>query len=137
MQQTKAQRDLIFAEECVTEVEAEDNPEMAKIYGGLCHKFPVLVRTCGLCQAVAFSKSKMGDRGKPRELAHKRILEHVGKLLVKGADPLDAIRTASAMDYIRMTRQVLSAWIYFKRFAVSILKAESAHDAGDDEGGAS
>ena len=34
--------------------EVVGKPEQVRtIYGNLCHEFPVLVRTCGLCQAIA------------------------------------------------------------------------------------
>lgn len=105
-------------------------PEGArKIYGGLCHKFPVLVRTCGLCQAVAFieSKRKDGERG----IAHQKLTEHVSSVLsandfTVNADPSESIACLSVRDYTRATRILLSAWIYYKRFAESILGVEAA-----------
>jgi CRISPR-associated protein Cmr5 len=49
---TRAQKDLVLAEELVSSL--PEDRELRDIYGGLCHSFPVLVRTCGLCQALAF-----------------------------------------------------------------------------------
>lgn len=128
--QTKAQQDLILAERLVSVVDAR-NQEVKRIYGNLCHSFPVMVRTCGLCQAVAFSADKAAN-DTDRATAHRLLLEHIGTLL--GADnnePLATLRTANAVEYMLHTRRVLAAWIYFKRFAVSILQIE----AGDDNGG--
>jgi CRISPR-associated protein Cmr5 len=126
--QTKAQQDLVRAAELVSQV-AKKEEEVRKIYGGLCHSFPILVRTCGLCQALAFHKDKAtppAGGSKPRDQAHKLLLDHVAALLGDvGGDPLEVVRKEGAVAYMRHTRRVLSGWIYFKRFAVSILKVEN------------
>lgn len=126
--QTRAQKDLKLAHQLVTRVMSKEK-KVQKIYGGLCHKFPVLVRTCGLCQAVVFSESKAAG-GDPLNIAHGLLLDHLSILLKKDgrADLLIAIRDGDAESYMLATRRILSAWIYFKRFAVSILKVESAQD---------
>ncbi len=139
MDKTKSQKDLIFAEECVSKVDADypdkDN-KTRKIYGGLCHNFPVMVMTCGLCQAVAFSLSKAVN-GKDRGKAHALLLAHVAGLIDKpDAKPeqlIELIQEADTMTYLLYTRRVLSAWVYFKRFAVSILKVDAGQD--NDKGG--
>jgi CRISPR-associated protein Cmr5 len=126
---TRAQRDLVMAERLITEVTGKDR-EVQKIYGRLCHSFPVLVRTCGLCQALAFSEDKAtpsNGEETPRNKAHRLLLRHVAEILgVKSA--LKAVRSAEAAEYMLQTRIVLGAWIYFKRFAVSILNVDSAQD---------
>ncbi len=130
---TRAREDLILAEQLVTTV-AKEKPDVQKVYGGLCHSFPVLVRTCGLCQAVAFSEDKRTvTEGKVtgRNRAHQLLLEHVARILqVPGA--LDAARTPDTLQYMVYTRRVLAAWVYFKRFAVSILKVASPRAAEED-----
>jgi len=48
---------------------------------------------------------------------------------VLGIPPHDHGKTIAEMDlgsYMLSTRIVLSAWVYFKRFAVSILKVKPA-----------
>lgn len=130
---TRSQQQMKLALELVKQV--ADDPKLSdtarKIYGGLCHDFPVLVRTCGLCQAVAFSEDKAGaadsesKEEKDRAVAHKRHLQHVAKVLDIDEDRLlDHLLNASSDEYMRYTRDVLSAWVYFKRFARSILKVE-------------
>lgn len=131
---TRSQRYLILAEDLVTQVATAhpEGSEERKIYGGLCHNFPILVRTGGLCQALAFSASKAGG-DTPRKRAHQFLLDHVAAILeVQNGDPLTAVRRAPTARYMRDTRQVLQAWIYFKRFAVSILKVDDGRGA---EGG--
>lgn len=133
---TRAQEDMLLAEELVTEVYEKEKKPVHTIYGGLCHQFPVLVRTCGLCQALAFSaaKAKAGEEG-DRQRAHALLLEHVGRVLhlPQEAQELCAeVAGADASQYMFYTRRVLSAWVYFKQFAVSILDVTSANEAKEE-----
>lgn len=135
---TRAQKDLDLAMQLLGAIadKYEEGHAVRKIYGGMCHSFPVMVRTCGLCQAVAFSEDKAaitGSQETDRNKAHRLLLDHVAQLINTQPDNLtNTIRNATAMDYVFYTRRVLSAWIYFKRFAVSILKVKSAQEAQDD-----
>ncbi len=135
---TRQQRDLVRALKHVTAVSHKDEG-VRKIYGGLCHSFPVLVRTCGLCQALAFVEAKATSRDQnpsERVQAYRTLREHIAELLGKTAlTLLDTVRDDSMTDYMRHTRTVLGAWIYYKRFAVSILKVDSAQ-AAENEGSA-
>ena len=130
---TRAQEDMALACTLVGEVEKDEN--VRRIYGGLCHSFPVLVRTCGLCQAVAFSEAKKSSSDDARAKAHRLLLEHTGKILKIEQDIGSAIRKAETADYIHYTRRLLASWIYFKRFAVSILKVDSSASAKEDING--
>ena len=104
-------------------------PKTREIYGNLCHEFPVLVRTCGLCQAVAFCADKAQSDDKERAEAYRLLLQHIGKIVGKETDGkggandplLKEILKAEATEYMLHTRRVLQAWVYFKRFAVSVL----------------
>jgi CRISPR-associated protein Cmr5 len=126
---TQSQRYLETAARRVTEAQALG---LEKIYGGLCHTFPVLVRTAGLAQAIAFHESKAGsesDVGGDRQKAHKRLLDDYKDLL-----PEFDIGKAELGDYMRATRRVLGAWVFYKRFAVSILRVKPGDDR-DQQGG--
>ena len=111
--------------------EVKDKPEKAReIYGRLCHNCPVLVRTCGLCQAVAFCADKAQSDEEARATAYRLLLQHIGEILGietdgKGGadDPLlkEILEQADTTEYMLYTRRVLQAWVYFKRFAVSVL----------------
>ena len=110
--------------------EVVGKPEQVRtIYGNLCHEFPVLVRTCGLCQAVAFCADKAQSDDKERAEAYRLLLQHIGKIVGKETDGkggandplLKEILKAEATEYMLHTRRVLQAWVYFKRFAVSVL----------------
>lgn len=129
MLQTRSQKDLQRALELVSSLERAD-PELKRIYGGLCHSFPVMVMQSGLCQAVAFSADKASAEG-ARAQAHKKLLEHVGAILELEGDLLGHLQSVSALTYMHHTRRVLEAWVYFKRFAVSVLKVQAGEQ---DEG---
>ncbi|BCW95549.1 MAG: type III-B CRISPR module-associated protein Cmr5 [Fimbriimonadales bacterium] len=132
---TYSQQAMEQALKLVQEVSDKDDT-VKRIYGGLCHKFPVLVRTCGLCQAIAFCADKAQSDEKARTQAYQHLLQHVGKILGietdgrGGADDplLKAILNADALPYMLYTRRVLQAWVYFKRFAVSVLGVKSGGD---------
>ncbi|PZA07712.1 MULTISPECIES: type III-B CRISPR module-associated protein Cmr5 [unclassified Meiothermus] len=125
---TRAQEDMELALKLVSQVEEDfkDNKGTGTKgrYQALCQEFPVMVRTSGLCQAIAFSEAKKGDEeGLPR--AHKLLLNHVEKILGSGnGSILEKIRKASAIEYMHMTRRVLDSWVYFKRFSKSVLTVE-------------
>lgn len=130
---TRSQQMMAQAIENVKSI--KDQPQTAKIYGRLCHKFPVLVRTCGLCQAIAFIESKRtsSDKDKDRQAAHTYLTNHVKSVLNEQgftieSDPSEAIAKWPMMEYALATRTVLGAWIYYKRFAESILGVEDASE---------
>lgn len=118
---TRAQEAMALAHRRVSEVIGEP---YAKTYGSLCHNFPIMVLTSGLCQAVAFSDAKSA-----KEKAHARILDDVSAILQRDARD---VATVSADEYILMTRRVLDAWIYYKRFAVSVLGVEGGQGDTND-----
>lgn len=93
-------------------------------YGSMAHKLPVLVRTAGLAQALAFVDS----RGSTEQ---RRLLEHIAQV-VNEPDLLERSRTAELADYMRLTREVLVALVWYKRFAQSVLGVEASEEA---EGG--
>lgn len=125
---TRAQSDMKKALELVRSIEGESQ-EVKNIYGGLCHSFPILVRQSGLCQAVAFSAHKAKGEG-ARARAHQELLDHVAEIL-EFEDLLEGVLQADTVSYMHYTRRVLSAWVYFKRFAASVL---GVHTGGRDEG---
>lgn len=115
------------------QVVAKEKQEVRDIYGGLCHKFPILVLTCGLCQAIAFVESnaaKDDNRGQ----AYRLLRRHVAALLdLTEATLLTKVREAKLTEYVRYTRRIRRAWVYYKRFAVSMLDIGSAADLHKQE----
>lgn len=130
---TRAQSDMKRAYEDVSGVLQEWGPaskdSRSRRYGGLCHGVPVMIRTCGLCQTVAFlaSKAKPGN-------GDARLLEHIASVLDVDRSGIEQrVADLPTTEYMLTTIRLLDALVFYKRFAVSLLKAEAA-DA--DEGAA-
>lgn len=142
-QQTRQQRYLRAALEhaqALVRVHGKDSP-VCKTYGHLCHTLPVMVRVNGLCQALAFVHEKAEEKGengqseKPQAVAYKRLREHVAATLgldgstVAPGDLLTTVMMADVGDYMRYTRVILESWVYYKRFAASVLDVPSGEEA--------
>jgi CRISPR-associated protein Cmr5 len=105
----------------------EDNEY--KKYGAMAHKLPILIHTAGLVQALEFVHS----RGKP---VQKRLLDHLAIAVIGqgNADTLlQTVRDASLSGYMRLTRQILAALLWYKRFAQSILDVDATESLGEEE----
>lgn len=92
-----------------------------KPYGSMAHQLPVLVRSAGLAQALAFVDARGSD-------LQKRLLDHLADVVIDkgksertGAALVTASRKADLTAYMIMTERVLAALIWYKRFAQSVL----------------
>ena len=87
-----------------------------KNYLRLARSFPALVHTCGLVQAIAFVNAKEREAGKD-------YLHHLATVM-----PLDPrilaekSRTASLLEYQRLTRDAMDSAAWLKRYAETLLK---------------
>jgi CRISPR-associated protein Cmr5 len=115
--QTRDQKYAVDIYKRVEKIEEKDR----KSYGSMAHKLPVLIRTAGLAQALAFVEA----RGKP---AQKRLLTDLAETVGKKDILLSVARSAHLSDYIHLTQQVMAALLWYKRFAQSVLGV----NAGDD-----
>jgi CRISPR-associated protein Cmr5 len=108
--------------------------EAADIYGGLCHNFPIMVRSLGLCQTLAYYESKSVGKDNKRTEAYSRKLADVHAVAAIGSDKVLSTYAAGlpVLEYMQLTREILDAAIYFKRFAVSLLKVESASQVEEE-----
>lgn len=100
----------------------EKSPDSKK-YGAMAHKLPILVRTAGLAEALAFVESR-GE--KPLE----RLLSDLADV-VAGTQRdafLKKSREADLQEYMMLTRRTMLALKWFKRFAQSILKVEATDE---------
>lgn len=121
-----------YAEQIYQQVEqfGEQNPEgtkKRKQYGSMSHKLPVLVRTAGLTQALAFVDSRGKD-------AHKDLLAHLADVVVGGDTEtfLAKSREDELQDYMYLMRKTMLALTWYKRFAQSVLKVEPTDDDEED-----
>ncbi|MGB9631792.1 MAG: type III-B CRISPR module-associated protein Cmr5 [Chloroflexaceae bacterium] len=102
-----------------------------KAYGSLAHKLPVLIRTSGLAQALAFVEARNGDNTPQRQLLKdlEAVLRANGAL-AENARLTDRSRNADFEEYMRLTEASLQALLWFKRFAQSELKVEAGTETG-------
>lgn len=121
---TQAMKDLRLAARSVEAVVNAADKDVPKYYKRLSRSFPVLVRTAGLGQALAFCAEKRAGGG-ARAAAYGFLLDHVNETLGT-PDTLAYLckSETSTSDYIRATRRVLAAWVFFKRFAVASIEGE-------------
>jgi CRISPR-associated protein Cmr5 len=92
-------------------------------YGSMAHSLPIMIRTAGLAQALAFVQS----RKKP---GTDLLLDHLAQSVLgaeaRGSELCNkAITTPDLRDYMLLTERVLAALLWYKRFVQSILKIET------------
>lgn len=122
-------RDQIYAATVYDQVSTvrEKEPEYKK-YGAMAHKLPILIRTAGLVQALAFVEA----RGKEIQ---KRLLIDL-KTTIEPDDPrtlLKHAQQANLSEYMRLTQQIMAALLWYKRFAQSILGVDVSEAALENE----
>lgn len=102
----------------------------SKAYGSLCHHFPMLVLRSGLCQAVAFYGVKAHGQTNPH--AYRAFLQHIASACGHGDQDYTAFQKAilamELPEYQRVTRRILAAAIWYKRFAVRVLDVDGTEN---------
>lgn len=126
---TRQQQMALSAYDRVTAVEGQ-RPDYRQKYGTMAHKLPLLIHTAGLAQALAFVESRNED-------AHTQLLQHLAETIDHagihhGRELAARSRAAELDEYMLLTRRVLAALVWYKRFVESILKIEQPDTA---EGG--
>src|SRR5262249_53489155 len=114
----------------------ETNGKTAKTslseHGSMAHRMPVLIRTAGLAQALAFVDASASKKRAPRARGHphRQLLEDLSQTSAAGSadDLLQASRKPGIDDYMRLSRESLAALSWFKRFAQSVLDVEPGDD---------
>jgi CRISPR-associated protein Cmr5 len=119
----------------VQDVRGNHDEKIWKPYGALCHQIPIFVLTNGLALTAAFVDAKAGA-SQPFTLVRGHMIHALGG----GANTLTGVldRTNRADDqYMLDTFTILDAWVYYKRFAVSILDVEpgTVDDALESQAG--
>jgi CRISPR-associated protein Cmr5 len=113
MLQTRSQR---FAKEAYESVQSMTTDPRRDKYKAVTRNLPVLIRTAGLAQALAFVPS-----GEDQKQMHAALIKHLSATVAQGKGLSEYCRTASLSEYMRLTRDTLDALLWFKRFAESIL----------------
>ena len=113
--------------------DAEMNSDEFKEYVTIAKKFPSLVHTCGLAQAVAFYEAKGKTKpGKP-EKPHIRYLKDLAAVLTAvGHQQIGTVeqlakkvREEPLSGYLRLSRDAINAASWLKRYVEAL--------AGEDE----
>ncbi len=88
-------------------------------YGAIAHKLPVLIRTAGLAQALAFTAT--------RDSTQQQLLHDLATVMgfEQGETLLKASRDTSLSEYMYLTQEALAALLWFKRYAESVLDVQS------------
>lgn len=127
MSQTQQTRDQRWASKAYEKVSSYKNNGESdlKKYGGLAHKLPILIRSAGLVQALAFIESRHGKQG-------EHLLDHLAQTLgyQRRQELMEKSRSAGVLQYAQLTREVLGACLWFKRFAVSVLGVKQGQEEG-------
>lgn len=99
-------------------------------YGSMAHKLPILIRTAGLVQALAFVEARGSE-------AQHKLLDHLAEVgdFENRAALLQKSRSASLDEYMQLTQQMLAALLWYKRFAQSVLGVEQGSEPDEGEGG--
>jgi len=139
---TRDQKYATDVYERVKKIEATPGDKAAKSYGSFAHKLPILIRTAGLAQALAFVeargvKIKGSNDSKEKKTGDLFLRDLADTLGEKDAAALlRRVRTVELSEYIRLTQQVMDALLWYKRFAQSVLGVEPSDDGPEstDEG---
>jgi CRISPR-associated protein Cmr5 len=103
----------------------------ANEYGAMAHNLAPLIRSAGLCQALQFVKTRNKE---PLNI----LLEHLAKTVLPNSNAEDLIRRSresELLEYTKLSREVLQALAWFKRFAQSVLGVDASdgnHESAGD-----
>lgn len=115
-------------------------PKERKQYGSMAHKLPVLIRSAGLAQSLAFvaATAKRGtegnDAGKAKWSPQRQLLDDLAQTLeLENAERLlTESRNAPLDQYMFLTQNALAALLWYKRYAQSVLDVEPGDEPDDD-----
>jgi CRISPR-associated protein Cmr5 len=113
MVQTRKQKRAQVAYDCVSQLLKKSNND----YVQLAKKFPALVHTCGLAQAVAFVQAKEKENG-------KSYLNHLTKVMGQDIDLGEKSRNAKLLEYQHFSREAIESATWIKRYAEALLEKE-------------
>lgn len=128
---TREQERASYVLEKVQKYEKDDE-KFRKDYGSMALRFPALLRSAGLVQALAFGASRSNQAHKQFVYDFTAVLGKLEGKRLEGeqafGDYFGRVREAELPEYLRMTREALAVADWFKRFAQSVLKVEPGED---------
>jgi CRISPR-associated protein Cmr5 len=124
-------RDQKYARDAFTRVTAiKGQKAEASRYGVMAHKLPMLIHTSGLIQALTFVDARHQEGSGP-----SRLIEDLSKTILGEDSTRERLLreargegSSNLKAYIYLSRQVLAALLWYKRYAQSILGVEAGQD---------
>ncbi len=101
-----------------------NNSTFQNRYGALAHRLPMLIRSAGFAQALAFIDARGKEEG--AELLNDVAFAVLGQ--PNRHELLKQSRESPLLVYMHLTQQTLDALLWFKRFAQTILNVEAGAD---------
>jgi len=83
-------------------------------YSQLAKRFPALVQSCGLAQALAFVAAKEGQTGRD-------YIAHISKVMDEKGDLGETSRNSDLMKYQRLTYEAIESATWLKRYSEALL----------------
>lgn len=120
-------RDQEYASVAVKKVSAVKenlNEDDCNRYGAMAHQLPILIRSAGLAQALAFLETRDTH-------GHQQLLNDLAATVGLSGTLVQKARTLPLNEYMHLTRQVMAALLWYKRFAQSILDIKTSDVGGD------
>lgn len=116
----------------VARVHKKSSPFRQK-YGSMAHRLPILIRTSGLAQALAFVEAKA-----KKEPAYSTLLDHLAAAIqwpeTETGEKLARRSRSEPLDnYILLSRRITAALIWYKRFAESVLDVKVTDEAPEGD----
>lgn len=93
----------------------EKSQKQKEEYKSIAEKLPALVQTAGLAQALSFVEAS-------EKSMQKQLLTDLCETLNRPNLCSDSRNTQNLQDYLYLTRQVMLALLWYKRFAKSVLQ---------------
>lgn len=121
-------RDQKYAMDIYNRVKSvkETNPkDFCDSYGSMAHKLPILIRTAGLAQALAFVEARAEGQ---KSGALKRLMSDLAETLHKSGTLTEVARTSPLSEYMFLTQQTMAALLWYKRFAQSVLDVQASNE---------
>lgn len=118
---TRGQR---MAQSAFGRIQSRAGGKDKKEFAGFAKRFPALIHSCGLAQALAFAQAKAPD-GYLDDLAVAMNFDRKKDVLLKEA------REAALAEYMRLSREALEAAGWLKRYAEVLLDEDAKKGGGD------
>lgn len=110
--QTRQQKRAQKAYDCVLSRGEKDEE-----YNQLAKRFPALVQSCGLAQALAFVSAKEGATGRDYIAQLAQVMDEKGDLEATS-------RNSDLMKYQRLTYEAIESATWLKRYSEALLETD-------------